>query len=657
MKWFALLLTARASGYSLDDPTADHTEHAITMDGQGDMVAAIASFRAAVKFAPTSAEAWSNLGLSLRDEGNPTLDDDEEEAARCVAKSEALDAPGGGGGGGNGGAQLPRAPLVASDTSGDFRFYNELLSWTDAREYCKDMGGQLATLDDARKSQIAQDKCKGKRCWTGLNDRDKEGVFRWANGAPLRFKRWLKYEPNNAYRTEPTQNCGYIWGGGGRAGYGRDGQWGDGECDRLMPFLCDITGKKRAKPKVAGAAAAGKGTCAAGDTACETGTRGGRAVPGMVDGKCVCRKGLDLDKYEVEQKCHTDLSRPQIDEDLGIWSSAAKEYGYKITREYMDETINKGHLHFIIKGGRLYSRVQSVSYLRDDWVAFLQAILRNVHVPDVEFGIEVLDRPVAMKHDYYPIFHHVKTPVHSEILVPHPWHYLDLLNIDESEHENRDMSTKNEDFDTWLFPWAEKKDVLIWRGSPNGGDMRPYNWRYFPRNKLVALGHKHPKQIDAGYSEMQVMNQFMTEQIKHLQADFKGYMWEPEWQKARYIAVVDGIGMSIRYAGVMMTNSVPVKQESPYREFFYDWVKPFEHYVPFNYSMADLVDKVKWLQAHPDKAKKIAYDGSEYMRKIYRTQEVICYMARVLTGFSELLDFEVSPDSRFEAHADYECPC
>jgi len=646
------LVAGGANCYNLNNPDADHTEYAIQMDGQGDMVAAIKSFRAAAKFAPNSAEAWSNLGLALQDPGNPTADDDDEEARAAVAKSEALDASGGGGGGGGGGgaaAQLPKAPKVASDTTGEFRFYNEMLSWEDAREYCKDMGGTLATLGDQQKSMVAADKCKSKRCWIGLNDRDKEGDFRWASGSPLRFKRWLKYEPNNAYRKEPTQNCGYIWGGGGRAGYGRDGQWGDGECERLHPFLCDITGEKRKKPKVAGSA--GGGTCAAGDDTCK------RPVPGMVGGKCVCRKKLDLGKYERDARCHVDLSRPQIDEDLGIWSSAAKEYGYKISREYMDETIKKGHLHFMIKGGRLYSRVQSVSYLRDDWIAFLQAVLRNVDVPDVEFGIEVLDRPVAMKHDYYPIFHHVKTAVHSEILVPHPWHYLDLLNIDEAEHENRDMSTKNEDFDTWLFPWDTKADKMIWRGSPNGGDMRPYNWRYFPRNKLVALGHKHPEQIDAGYSEMQVMNQFMTEQIKHLQADFKGYMWEPEWQKAKYIAVVDGIGMSIRYAGVMMTNSVPVKHDSPYKEFFYDWVKPMEHYVPFNYSMADLVDKVKWLQANPATAKKIAYDGSVFMRKIYRTQEVICYMARVLDGFSKLLDYEVVPDARFEAHADYECPC
>ena len=82
-----------------------------------------------------------------------------------------------------------------------------------------------------------------------------------------------------------------------------------------------------------------------------------------------------------------------------------------------------------------------------------------------------------------------------------------------------------------------------------------------------------------------------------------------------------------------------------------------KHYVPFNYSMNDLVDRVKWLQRHPRRAKRIAYEGSRFMRQVYRTEEVLCYMARVLDGFAELLDFEPRPDASFEAHADYECPC
>ena len=86
--------------------------------------------------------------------------------------------------------------------------------------------------------------------------------------------------------------------------------------------------------------------------------------------------------------------------------------------------------------------------------------------------------------------------------------------------------------------------------------------------------------------------------------------------------MVDGIGMSVRYAGVMLTNSVAVKQDSPYYEWYYRWLEPNVHYVPFKYSMSDLVDKVKWLQEDEQRAKAIAYNGSQFMQEIYRTEEV-----------------------------------
>jgi hypothetical protein len=50
--FLCLCLLAGAAGYSLSDPDADHFSHAIEMDEAGDAAAAIASFRAAAKFAP-----------------------------------------------------------------------------------------------------------------------------------------------------------------------------------------------------------------------------------------------------------------------------------------------------------------------------------------------------------------------------------------------------------------------------------------------------------------------------------------------------------------------------------------------------------------------------------------------------------------------------
>ena len=121
-------------------------------------------------------------------------------------------------------------------------------------------------------------------------------------------------------------------------------------------------------------------------------------------------------------------------------------------------------------------------------------------------------------------------------------------------------------------------------------------------------------------------------QMAVLQQDFKGYMWEPEWQKYQSIAVVDGIGMSIRYAGVLLTNSVAVKQTSPFYEYFYRWLTPMEDFVPVEYSLKDLPAQVEWLQRHPAEARRIAESSSRRMQALYTLDEMMCYLARLLEG-------------------------
>ena len=64
----ARLLGGGRPPYALSDPRADHTAAAIDFDEAGDAAAAVASFRAAARFAPTLSEVWSNLGMALLDE-------------------------------------------------------------------------------------------------------------------------------------------------------------------------------------------------------------------------------------------------------------------------------------------------------------------------------------------------------------------------------------------------------------------------------------------------------------------------------------------------------------------------------------------------------------------------------------------------------------
>ena len=84
----AFVPTAAAS-YSLDDPGADHRQQAIDFDEDGRMDFAIASFRAATRFTPTSDENWNNLGIALRDDSSNGFrtPNQQREAARAFVQA------------------------------------------------------------------------------------------------------------------------------------------------------------------------------------------------------------------------------------------------------------------------------------------------------------------------------------------------------------------------------------------------------------------------------------------------------------------------------------------------------------------------------------------------------------------------------------------
>ena len=78
------LVSELHEAYTITDPDADHTEHAIMLDEAGDMRGAIASFRAATVFDPKEPTAWFNFGTALYDEDNPDRERDLWEARKVV---------------------------------------------------------------------------------------------------------------------------------------------------------------------------------------------------------------------------------------------------------------------------------------------------------------------------------------------------------------------------------------------------------------------------------------------------------------------------------------------------------------------------------------------------------------------------------------------
>ena len=104
--------------------------------------------------------------------------------------------------------------------------------WGLARAVCQAQGGDLAWLDDPEQNFAVWRAAKESfaRHWLiGLNDRDAEEEYRWADGRATSFLHWHWPEPNNV----GDEDCGEL---GGQA----DSGWNDINCATPRPFLCRL---------------------------------------------------------------------------------------------------------------------------------------------------------------------------------------------------------------------------------------------------------------------------------------------------------------------------------------------------------------------------------------------------------------------------------
>ncbi|KAM6968491.1 collectin-11 isoform 1-T1 [Tautogolabrus adspersus] len=130
---------------------------------------------------------------------------------------------------------LPSPAAVAGIKETDSKVYllvKEEKRYADAEIYCRTRGGYMAMpKDDEANAAIAGyiSEAGLNRVYIGIHDRQREGVFTYADLSPMTtFSKWRKGEPNNAYDDE---DCVEMVA---------SGEWTDVACSPTMYFVCEF---------------------------------------------------------------------------------------------------------------------------------------------------------------------------------------------------------------------------------------------------------------------------------------------------------------------------------------------------------------------------------------------------------------------------------
>jgi hypothetical protein len=138
----------------------------------------------------------------------------------------------------------------------EYRFVPELKTWPEAKAYCEQDGGHLATIHSEAENRIVFNQRyafspTGRPykwrfgSWLGASDRAQEGAWRWVTGEPMTYTNWGPGEPNNWDASGQGHGEDYmalLWWEGydpPLLGVWNDWQYQPNGSEALEPFTCE----------------------------------------------------------------------------------------------------------------------------------------------------------------------------------------------------------------------------------------------------------------------------------------------------------------------------------------------------------------------------------------------------------------------------------
>ncbi|WP_442508357.1 lectin-like protein [Novipirellula sp. SH528] len=137
-------------------------------------------------------------------------------------------------------------PVDALEFKGHrYKFYEEQVSWKQAKQKCENMSGQLVVIESAEENKFVTAlvvDANWKEAWIGATDEDTEGLWKWVGGGSVNggYTKWFPKQPNNKKGVEHYMVLWAI----------RDGQWVDqpNYSHQHRPgIICEWVGSKSGK--------------------------------------------------------------------------------------------------------------------------------------------------------------------------------------------------------------------------------------------------------------------------------------------------------------------------------------------------------------------------------------------------------------------------
>lgn len=213
------------------------------------------------------------------------------------------------------------------------------------------------------------------------------------------------------------------------------------------------------------------------------------------------------------------------------------------------------------------------------------------------------------------------------------------MTVIDSQQSTSDWYNVFQRFDE-DYPWESKIRKVVWRGALSENDPTKVfdsaRWRLCK----LAAGHKSGH-FDVGLVDIP---SFLTEQIDIDVSQVGGLVGpiKPMNEFQRYLAVLDmdGNSWSSRFGTLLCYNSVAVKVEPQYVDYFYYDLKPWKHYIPVKADLSDLEDNVAFVMDPKNEAvvKDIIASANRWCSERFVVSELASDMLDIWEEYLQRLD-------------------
>ena len=188
-----------------------------------------------------------------------------------------------------------------------------------------------------------------------------------------------------------------------------------------------------------------------------------------------------------------------------------------------------------------------------------------------------------------------------------------------------------------LPKWEERNPKVFWRGGSSGYD-RP-SARMEVTKKLFGNANADVRITKWGNWENE---KDIPEEHFGDRCDLQKHFYN------KYILIIDGNCIASNHQWVFGSGSVPIMITHPENNYWFKkFLKPMENYVPVQYDLSDLEEKLDWLIKNDDKAKQIAGNAVSFSNLVFSPEFQRKYID------SELLRISSLDESALESKMDW----